>query len=208
MIGLVTSLVTYIRLYLMRRRQFDNLELRRYFKAHHNIDVGLYSYGCFDRWRMPGPISVGRYCSIASTVRSAPINHPTSALTTHPALFERAFGVVDKDVEWSEVLVIEDDVWIGHNVMILPGCKFIGRGAVVGAGAVVTRNVDRYAIVAGNPARKLKDRFDPELMAAVEASRWWELDLPQLRRLVEERHDTVFSPNVERLEAWMRESKR
>ena len=49
-------------------------------------------------------------------------------------------------------LVIEDDVWIGHNVILLPNCRFIGRGAVIGAGAIVTKDVERYAIVAGNPA--------------------------------------------------------
>src|SRR3546814_8421546 len=91
-------------------------------------------------------------------------------------------GVVDADIFYDDPLIIEDDVWIGHNALILPGCKFIGRGAVIGAGAVVTRNVERYTIVAGNPARKLRDRFSPELIEAMEASKWWELNLPALRR--------------------------
>jgi acetyltransferase-like isoleucine patch superfamily enzyme len=203
MLALARSLITAVRLYLMRRRQFNNLKLRRYFKTHHDIDVGLYSYGCFDRWRMPGPIRVGRYCSIAGTVRSAPDNHPTDALTTHPALLERAFGVVDNDLPPAEPLIIEDDVWIGHHVMILPGCKRIGRGAVIGAGSVVTRDVDRYAVVAGNPARKLRDRFTPELVEAIETSHWWEIDLPELRRLVQERHDLVYHPTTAALAAWM-----
>jgi acetyltransferase-like isoleucine patch superfamily enzyme len=199
MIGLFKSVYTFILLYLMRRRQFDNLRLRRFFKDRYNVDVGMYSYGCFDQWRMPGPLRVGRYCSFAGTVRVAPKNHPMSCLTTHPVLYERAFGVVDRDEPAPPALVVEDDVWVGHYVMILPNCKFIGRGAVIGAGAVVTRNVEPYSVVGGNPARKLRDRFSPEVIAAIEASRWWELDLAGLRALIRDQPDTVFNPSVENL---------
>ncbi|MES2492649.1 MAG: CatB-related O-acetyltransferase [Pseudomonadota bacterium] len=200
--SIVRALLERARLWNWRRSQHDNRQLRAFFRDRYDIDVGMYSYGCFDRWRMPGPIRVGRYCSIASTVRSAPINHPFEALTTHPALYERKFGAVDQDIEWEDVLVIEDDVWIAHNVVILPGCKFIGRGSIVGAGAIVTRDVERYAIVAGNPARKLRDRFDPALAEQVEASRWWEMDVTQLRGLIEADRQMVFHPSAEALSRW------
>src|SRR3546814_18907319 len=91
---------------------------------------------------------------------------------------------------------------------MLPGCKFIGRGAVSGAGAVVTRNVERYTIVAGNPARKLRDRFSPELIEAIEASKWWELNLPALRRLAQERPDMLFNPDVVAIKQWQRSEER
>src|SRR3546814_21027265 len=117
-------------------------------------------------------------------------------LATHPALYEKKVGVWDEDIFYEDPLIIEDDVWFGHNALILPGCKFIGRGAVIGAGAVVTRNVERYTIVVGNPARKLRNRFSPELIEAIEASKWWELDLPALRRLAQERPDMLFNPDV------------
>jgi acetyltransferase-like isoleucine patch superfamily enzyme len=146
---------------------------------------------------------VGRYCSIAKTVRSTLNDHPLRTLTTHPALYSAAFGVVDADAEMGGSLTIEDDVWIGHNVVILSGCRRIGRGAVIGAGSIVTRDVDRYAVVVGNPARKLKDRFEPELVAAIEESRWWELDLPELRRLVETRRGLVFNPTVGLVREWI-----
>lgn len=55
-------------------------------------------------------------------------------------------------------LTICDDVWIGRNVIILPGCKTIGKGAVIGAGAVVTHDVPEYAVVGGNPAKVIKYR--------------------------------------------------
>lgn len=202
---MMMSLVNKLRVYVMRRRQFDSAPLRRYFEEKHDIKVGFYSYGCFDEWRMPGPMRVGRYCSIANTVRSALINHPIDALTTHPVLYERKFGVVDKDIVREVPLVIEDDVWIAHNVVILPGCKFVGRGAVIGAGSIVTQDVPRYSVMVGNPARKLRDRFDPELIEALEASCWWEMDLAQLRELLTEREGLVRRPTVEELESWMRE---
>ena len=162
----------------------------------------MHSYGCFDQWRMPGPIRVGRYCSIADSVRSAPINHPVDAITTHPVLFERKFGGVSHDIHWDDVLVIEDDVWIGHNTMILPGCKFIGRGAVIGAGSVVTRDVPAYAIVAGNPARKLRDRFPPDLIEALEQSRWWELEPADLADMISRDPDLVYHPSAAAVREW------
>lgn len=201
---MLASLIEKIKVKLWSRDQYVNPRLRAYYRDNFRIDVGLYSYGCFDRWRMPGPIRVGRYCSIANSVKSAPINHPYDAMTTHPALYERKFGVVEKDIHYDDVLVIEDDVWIGHNVMILPGCKHVGRGAIIGAGAVVTKNVPAYAIVAGNPAKKLRDRFEPDLIAALEESRWWELDPPQLKALVKANRDLVYHPTATSVSAWIK----
>lgn len=206
MIGILKSAIDRVHLELLRREQLENSKLRAYFSRRHGIEVGLYSYGCFDAWRMPGPMRVGRYCSIAKSARVVPNNHPMSALTTHPLLYERRFGLVDTDLQ-AEPLVIEDDVWIGHDAVLLPGCKFVGRGAVVGAGAIVTSNVERYTIVAGNPARRLRDRYPAELAAAIEQSRWWDLDIADLRRLGRERPDVVFQPTVESVGRWMSEQK-
>ena len=184
---------------LLRRKQATSARLRQIFRERHDIDVGLYSYGCFDQWRMPGPIRVGRWCSIASSVRSAPINHPLDAVTTHPALYDRAFGVVDRSITWDTPLVIEDDVWIGHNAIILPGCKFVGRGSVIGAGSIVTRDVAPYSIMAGNPAKLIRRRFSDDLIAAIEASRWWELDAPALRTIQREDPDALHHASIEGL---------
>ncbi|MCE7798523.1 CatB-related O-acetyltransferase [Sphingobium sufflavum] len=202
---MLASLIEKLRIKWWSRTQYRNDRLRAYFRDHFRIDVGYYSYGCFDQWRMPGPLRVGRYCSIANTVRSAPINHPMDALTTHPALYERAFGVVDQDIHWDTPLVIEDDVWIGSYAVLLPGCKAIGRGAVVGAGAIVTHDVAPYTIVAGNPARKIRDRFDPAMIHAIEASRWWERDAADLRALWLRNPDLLLHPTVAALEIWARE---
>lgn len=202
MVGLVGKAIERARLWHWGRDPFESRALREWFRTRHRIDVGLYSYGCFDQWRMPGPLVVGRYCSIAKTVRSAPINHPFDAMTTHPALYEKKFGVVAEDIHYSDPQVIEDDVWIGHNAVILPGCRRIGRGAIVGAGAIVTRDVPRYAVVAGNPAKVLRTRFDPELQAALEDSRWWTMDLTELAALVRERPELVFHPTAAAVREW------
>ena len=191
---LLSKIMDKVRRYRWLRRQATSEPLRAHFRQQHRIDVGLYSYGCFDEWRMPGPITVGRYCSIAKTVRSVPINHPYSALTTHPALYEKKFGVVDEDITWDDVLVIEDDVWIGHYAVILPNCKFIGRGAIIGAGAIVTKNVAPYSVVAGNPARMLRKRFEPEIEEAIEQSRWWEMSAKQLRQALQEHPEAIKNP--------------
>jgi len=205
MIALVRQVAERAKLWRWRRSQFTNQPLRQWFREKHRIDVGLYSYGCFDQWRMPGPLVIGRYCSIANTVRSAPINHPFDAMTTHPVLYERQFGVVDEDIHYDDPQIIEDDVWIGHGAIILPGCRRIGRGSVVGAGAIVTRDVPRYSIVAGNPARVLRPRFAEDLQEALEASRWWLLDAPDLRRMIARDHDLVFHPTAEKVAAWTAE---
>lgn len=191
-----------LRLKLWSRRQHESAGLRAYFRSHFDIDVGYFSYGCFDQWRMPGPMRIGRYCSIASSVRVAPGNHPLDALTTHPALYEAKFGVIDADSMRHAPLVIEDDVWIGHHAILLPGCKHVGRGAVIGAGSIVTRDVAPYAIIAGNPARKLRARFAPNMIAALERSRWWELDAAALRALAQTQPDVLFHPTVASLDAW------
>jgi acetyltransferase-like isoleucine patch superfamily enzyme len=188
-----------VKLYVLTRNQFENRALRKFFKEKYGVDVGLYSYGCFDPWRMPGPMVVGRYCSISGSVRSLLSNHPIDALTTHPALYDKSLGVIDESIHLNNRLAIEDDVWIGHNATILAGCRKIGRGAVIGAGSVVTRDVAPYTVVAGNPAQKLKDRFAPDLVAAIEASGWWEWDLAELRSKMALDREAIYHPTASNL---------
>lgn len=154
--------------------------LRRYFAARHGIVIGRYSFGGFDRWRMSAGTRIGRYCSIATTARIIDANHPMDALSTHPAFYLKTWGLTGEDRVSAAPIIIEDDVWIGHHAVVLPGCKRIGRGAVIGAGAVVTQDVPRYAVVAGVPARPIRFRFTPEAREAIEATRWWQHDVDAL----------------------------
>jgi virginiamycin A acetyltransferase len=193
---MIRRIADEIRLRLWCRNEYESLPLRAWFARDFQIEVGLYSYGCFDRWRVARRTRIGRYCSFAKTARLIDANHPLDALSTHPYLYEAKFGVAAANLIDAPWLVIEDDVWVGHNATITPGCKFVGRGSVIGAGAMVTRDVPRYSVVAGVPAKVLRPRFAPDLAAAIDASQWWLLDKAGLADLVRRDPDLVYHPGV------------
>jgi virginiamycin A acetyltransferase len=182
---LAARLAEKIYVYVLVQNEMESLLIRRHFENKYEVIVGLYSYGCFDSIRFPARTRIGRYCSIARTARVVDANHPTHALTTHPYLYDPRFGVIKKQVLSPQWMTIEDDVWIGQNAVIMPGCKHIGRGAIIGAGAVVTRNVPSYAIVTGVPATVRRSRFSPEVVAAIEATGWWRLTKSELAAAVQ-----------------------
>lgn len=137
---------------------------------------------------------VGRFTSIASSVRINPSNHPWWRPTLHhfsyrPGKF--GFAATDQAVDESvfswraeDRVDIGHDVWIGHGVIVLPGVT-IGNGAIVGAGSVVTKDVAPYTIVVGNPARRLRPRFDdPQVAARLEALAWWDWPHERLARML------------------------
>ena len=99
--------------------------------------------------------------------------------STSAIFYNKSFGYDVKDVKRHD-LIIEDDVWIGLNVCITCGCKRIGRGAIIGAGSVVTKDVEPYTIVGGVPAKVIRKRFDDDRIAQLEASKWWKKDPKQL----------------------------
>jgi virginiamycin A acetyltransferase len=195
------SLIDKVKLRWLLRHQYDSLALRKWFMARWDVEVGLYSYGCFDPWRISRQTRIGRYCSFAKSARVIDMNHPMDAISMHPFLYEMQFGVVTQDLRHDAWLVIEDDVWVGHNATILPGCKFIGRGAVIAAGAVVNHDVPAYSIAVGMPAKVVRKRFDEATIAAIDATRWWELDKEGLKALIARHPDSVFHPNPDNLQA-------
>ena len=158
-----------------------SVNLRKLFLKLHKIDVGLYTYGLFrPDFNFGGnKISIGRYCSFASGVRFLGANHPIERFSSSAIFYNKALGYNVKDV-LRHNLVIEDDVWIGLNAIITCGCKRIGRGAIIGAGSIVTKEVEPYTIVGGSPAKVIRKRFDEERIKKLEASRWWEKTPEQL----------------------------
>lgn len=195
------SLVERIYLFWLKRDEMENTRLRAYFRNHFDIDIGLYSYGCFDRWRVPPSTRIGRYCSVARSARLMNANHPISYISTHPYLYDPHFGLVGEHRISQKSLVVEDDVWIGHNAIITPGCGRIGRGAVVGAGAIVTKDVPPYAIVVGSPARIVRFRFDPKTIAAIESTQWWSYDRTALAELIKTFPSSFFNPSPDAISA-------
>jgi len=174
--------------------EFSDDGLREHFRAQHQISVGRYSYGCFDRSRIDPNVAIGRYCSFAPSVHVFRRNHGVSFLGLTPFFYNSRLGLVERDTIAYAPLVIEDDVWLGHNAVILPGATRIGRGAVIAAGAIVSRDVAPYAIVAGNPAREIRRRFEPEVIARIEQTQWWTREPADLKRLYAATPDAIFDP--------------
>ena len=160
---------------------------------HPNITVGDYSYANdFDPpapegWAArlapylypgaPEQLRIGRFCQIAHGVRiiTASANHAMGGISTYP------FGVFDPatlEAFRDEFAGLPDteighDVWIGHGALILPGAR-IGSGAIIGAGAVVAGDVAPYTIVAGNPARTIRQRFPQDAVDRLLQIAWWD----------------------------------
>lgn len=173
--------------------ELTSAALRDRFRAR-GIEIGLYTYGCFSAERIGKRSTIGRYCSFADTARIYTRNHGVGFLGLTAYLYNPALGVVDEDKIEHVPIAIGDDVWLGHNAIVLPSASSIGRGAVVGAGAVVTKPVPAYAIVGGNPARVIRMRFEPDVIAAIEATRWWEKAPDDLRRMIAEDPTLMFAP--------------
>jgi len=156
-------------------------KLRSIFKDYHNIEIGLYSYGgCFDPERIAAFTKIGRYCSFATGVCVLGQNHPVTFKSTHPFFFNPLFKYVDKHLNRVNSLTVGNDVWVGRNAIITPSVSNIGDGAVIGAGAVVTKNVPDFAIVAGNPAKLIRYRFSEEVIDKLKEDKWWDRAIEEL----------------------------
>lgn len=153
-------------------------------QTYHAVFVGPYSYGSMlTPGVLPAGTHVGNYCSVGSDLILRRRDHPTDRPFLHPFFYNSALGLLQRDsipLDRDNPLTIGHDVWIGDRVTILGGCKTIGNGAVIAAGAVVTRDVAPYTIVGGVPARLMRQRFDTTMIAALEASHWWDRDIASL----------------------------
>lgn len=174
---------------------FHSATLRAMLARLHGVEVGAYSYGdLLTPGVLPRGSRAGRYCSVAGGLVVRRRNHPVDRISQHPFFYDAAFGFVTRDTTPAEAdnpLSIGHDVWIGARVTVLSGCRRIGNGAVVAAGAVVTRDVPPYTVVGGVPARPIRRRFDLATAQAVEASRWWTLP-PEA--LVAEAGEAIAAP--------------
>lgn len=160
--------------------------IRKIFKTFHDIEIGYYTNGpCHSAEHYPYGTKIGRYCSIMESMRIFAGNHPLNTKSTHALFFNPALGNVGKDMITRTTLEISDDVWIGHNAILLSGTSKIGRGAVIGAGAVVNNDVAPYAVVVGNPARVVRYRFSDEIIAKLEHERWWEKSIHENNQQLE-----------------------
>lgn len=154
--------------------QYRSKTARMLMARDYGVVIGSHSYGsCFVPKSFAKFVTIGRYCSFGRNVKVITNNHPYKLLSTHPYFYEAGFGFIKKNMISESVTVIENDVWIGESAIILPGCKRIGNGAIIGAGAVVTKDVPDYAIVGGNPAKVIKFRFSEEKIKQLLNEEWW-----------------------------------
>jgi acetyltransferase-like isoleucine patch superfamily enzyme len=164
--------------------QFYSATMRQLLSEHHGVEIGTYSYGsCFEPGAFPAGARIGRYVSMAAGVRRR-LNHPLDRLILHPFFYNERLGFVPVRTVAHAPIEIGHDAWIGESVIFTEGCRRVGIGAAIGAGAVVTRDVGDFEVMAGVPARKLRQRFDDAVCARILDSRWWERPVRDLAAYV------------------------
>lgn len=188
--------------------------LKNFIKAS-NITIGDYTY--FDDRRY-GPenfedynvlynydfskvkLTIGKFCAIAAETRFLMTgNHKLDAISTYPfPIFkqgwEEAFDINDFPVKGD--IVVGNDVWFGYDSLIMGGVK-IGHGAIIAARAVVAKDVPSYSIVAGNPAKIVKMRFDDNTIERLEKIAWWDWDIKKINQNLK----LICNLNIDLLEA-------
>ena len=184
---------------------------------HPNFDIGDFTYANdFDPPADPGGwaarlapylypgaperLRIGRFGQIAHGVRfiTASANHAMGGFSTYPfAVFDPCRMAAYRDsFTGLPDTVVGHDVWIGHGALILPGAS-LGNGVIVGAGAVVSGRVPDYAVVAGNPARVIRLRFDADTVTRLNRIAWW--DWPPER--IEEMSTALVAADIAALES-------
>ncbi len=128
---------------------------------------------------------IGKFCAIAAETRFIMTgDHKLDAISTYPfPLFGQGWeGVFSfSDVPIKGDIIVGNDVWFGYGTLIMGGVN-IGDGAIVAAGAVVTKDVPAYSIVAGNPAKVVKMRFDDPTIDRLLQIAWWDWEIEQINR--------------------------
>lgn len=142
--------------------------------------------------------TIGKFCSIADHCRIGLANHTLDLLSTSPVFTLANNAAKTKwvesnvDTKSSKKVIIGNDVWIGSHALILGGVK-IGDGAVIGAGAVVTKDVPPYAIVGGVPASIIRFRFSQEIIDKLLEVEWWNIPKNKLCNIIDVFHTSQIT---------------
>lgn len=142
-----------------------------------NVKLGDYSY--VNKGAIIASGEIGKYCSIGAYSFIGLDEHPLNHFSTSPFTYQNQ--------SWDSFTappVIGHDVWIGSTAVILQGVS-VGTGAVIGAGAIVTKDVPPYAIVGGNPAKIIRYRFSEKKRRALLESEWWNQPQEELARFIQ-----------------------
>jgi len=153
----------------------DN-SIGKYTTLDGNIEIG-YASTLDEQCILRGNVTIGRYCQFGPRVSLLANNHPAEYITTYSN--RRLLDGIMKGKGRQIPIRVENDVWIGCGAIILKGVT-VKSGAVIGAGSIVTHDVDNYTIVAGNPARVLRKRFGDRIISLLLELQWWDLTLEEL----------------------------
>lgn len=132
---------------------------------------------------------IGKFCMIASDVTfimNGP-NHLSDSITSYPfAVFGNDWinAMDGKSYPSKGDTIVGNDVWIGYRATIMPGVK-VGDGSIIAASSTVTKNVEPYTIVGGNPATAIKKRFSPDIVEQLLRIKWWDWDVEKITRNVQ-----------------------
>lgn len=161
-------------------------QLQRY--NHQRIQIGDFTYGHPDThsprivyFGEDTSLTIGKYCSIAENVTIFLGGyHNSNCVSTYP--FNAAYPAknLPSVLISKPPIIIGNDVWIGAHAIIMGGVK-IGNGAIIAAGSVVTKDIPPYAIVGGNPAKIISQRFDDETILALEKIKWWDWSVEKIK---------------------------
>ena len=149
---------------------------------------------------------IGKFCQIAAGVEFVMngANHQMNSVSTFPFYTLAGWDMAPpatEDLPLKGDTVIGNDVWIGQNAVILPGVH-IGDGAIIGANSVVGSDVEPYTIVAGDPAKVLRKRFDDELISLLLAFRWWDKSIEEINSLI----PLLTSSDIEKVRETLKEA--
>jgi virginiamycin A acetyltransferase len=162
--------------------------LRAVLRDRFGVTVGKYSYGSLLTIGMADRGTViGSYVSIGPNVRRLGASHPLDKPSLHPFWYNPRLGFASSAEDVVRTgCEIGSDSWIGANVVILPSCARIGVGAVIGAGSVVTKDVEDFTIVVGNPARPIRKRLTSTTRAQILSMDPWSKEPADARQILEE----------------------
>lgn len=146
-----------------------------------NVSIGSWTY--IEPYSFVNGAIIGRFCAIGRNVAIGGFQHPYEYPTISPKIYRDILGSRYDDPPHN--IKIGNDVWIGEKAIILGG--EIGNGAIVAAGAVVTKDVEPYSIVAGVPAKKIGDRFDSDEKKLLQELKWWDWSDEEIKD-----HETFF----------------
>jgi len=176
---------------IAKSAKVTNSHLKQYsrlkeYSELHNSTLGEYSY--ISQYSIVNKSEIGKFCSIAHGCYIGLWEHNTRVTTHSFYLYEHSGNFVKGYKNYNKdniVTTLGSDVWVGANAVILKGIN-VGDGAIIGASAVVTKDVPPYAIVVGNPAKIIKYRYNRDDIIWLLKIKWWDFSREKIKEIIEQ----------------------